>query len=73
MPMHFSIAHLSYVDICFTSVAVLKMLLHIQTQNKAISYDRCLLKCIFMFISRSGQCLLDSDRIWWICSSVPLI
>ncbi|MBZ3887637.1 Olfactory receptor 7A10 [Sciurus carolinensis] len=37
MPMYFFLSNLSFVDICFTSTTVQKMLLNIQTQSKAIT------------------------------------
>uniref|UniRef100_UPI00403891EC olfactory receptor 7A40-like n=1 Tax=Callospermophilus lateralis TaxID=76772 RepID=UPI00403891EC len=38
MPMYFFLSNLSFVDICFTSTAIPKMLVNIQTQSKAITY-----------------------------------
>ncbi|XP_077882167.1 putative olfactory receptor 7A2 [Ictidomys tridecemlineatus] len=36
--MYFFLSNLSFVDTCFTSTTIPKMLLNIQTQSKAISY-----------------------------------
>ncbi|VFV46819.1 olfactory receptor 7a17-like [Lynx pardinus] len=37
-PMYFFLANLSFVDICFTSTTVPKMLWNMQTQTKVITY-----------------------------------
>ncbi|VTJ52927.1 Hypothetical predicted protein [Marmota monax] len=37
-PMYFFLSNLSFVDICFTSTTIPKMLVNIQTQRKAITY-----------------------------------
>ncbi|XP_049644180.1 olfactory receptor 7A17-like [Suncus etruscus] len=41
-PMYFFLSNLSFTDICFTSITVLKMLQNIQTQTKAIAYEGCI-------------------------------
>ncbi|XP_060486447.1 olfactory receptor 7C2-like [Panthera onca] len=48
-PMYFFLANLSFVDICFTSTTVPKMLWNIQTQRKLITCAGCLSQ-IFFFI-----------------------
>eukprot|EP00069_Balaena_mysticetus_P013168 bmy_21844T0 len=45
-PMHFFLSHLSFVDICFTSTIVPKMLVNIQTGNKAITDAGCLTQVV---------------------------
>ncbi|XP_048070672.2 olfactory receptor-like protein OLF4, partial [Ursus arctos] len=52
-PMYFFLANLSFVDICFTSTTVPKMLWNIQTQSKVITYEGCLSQ-IFFFILFAG-------------------
>ncbi|XP_024412586.2 olfactory receptor 7D4-like [Desmodus rotundus] len=49
-PMYFFLCNLSFVDICFTSTTIPKMLLNIQTQSKAISYNGCLIQVYFFMI-----------------------
>ncbi|VFV26885.1 olfactory receptor-like protein, partial [Lynx pardinus] len=46
-PMYFFLANLSFVDICFTSTTVPKMLLNIQTQSKVITYAGCITQMYF--------------------------
>ncbi|XP_004615046.1 olfactory receptor 7A10-like [Sorex araneus] len=53
-PMYFFLSNLSFMDICFTSTTVPKMLQNIQTQNKAISYEGCLTQ-IYFFILFGGM------------------
>ncbi|XP_059551430.1 olfactory receptor 7C2 [Myotis daubentonii] len=48
-PMYFFLSNLSLVDICFTSTTVPKMLVNIQTQSRAITYEGCITQ-IFFFI-----------------------
>ncbi|XP_045847879.1 olfactory receptor 7C1-like [Meles meles] len=49
VPMYFFLSNLSFADLCFTSTTVPKMLMNIQTQRKAITYEECLSQ-IFFFI-----------------------
>ncbi|KAM5232315.1 olfactory receptor 7A10-like [Hipposideros larvatus] len=41
-PMYFFLSNLSFVDICFTSTTIPKMLVNIQTQSKVITYEGCI-------------------------------
>nr|XP_060483939.1 olfactory receptor-like protein OLF4 [Panthera onca] len=70
-PMYFFLANLSFVDICFTSTTIPKMLWNIQTQSKVITYEDCITQVNF-FIIFSGLdiCLLAImayDRFVAIC------
>uniref|UniRef100_G3TVE2 Olfactory receptor n=2 Tax=Loxodonta africana TaxID=9785 RepID=G3TVE2_LOXAF len=49
-PMYFFLSNLSFVDICFVTTTVPKMLVNIQTQNKDISYIGCLIQVYFFMI-----------------------
>ncbi|XP_036912841.1 olfactory receptor 7A10-like [Sturnira hondurensis] len=49
-PMYFFLSNLSLVDICFTSTTVPKMLVNIQTQNKAITYAGCITQTCFSLL-----------------------
>ncbi|KAB0389534.1 hypothetical protein E2I00_001808 [Balaenoptera physalus] len=46
-PMYFFLANLSFVDICFISTTVPKVLVNIQAQSKDISYIGCLTQVYF--------------------------
>ncbi|XP_043442787.1 olfactory receptor-like protein OLF4 [Prionailurus bengalensis] len=49
-PMYFFLANLSFVDICFTSTTIPKMLWNIQTQSKIITYEDCITQMNFFLI-----------------------
>ncbi|XP_053768096.1 olfactory receptor 7D4 isoform X1 [Desmodus rotundus] len=70
-PMYFFLCNLSFVDICFTSTTIPKMLLNIQTQSKAISYNGCLIQVYFfvVFIGMDNFLLtvMAYDRYVAIC------
>ncbi|XP_019489996.1 PREDICTED: olfactory receptor 7A17-like, partial [Hipposideros armiger] len=46
-PMYFFLSNLSFVDICFTSTTIPKMLVNIQTQSKVITYEGCITQMYF--------------------------
>ncbi|XP_006898814.1 PREDICTED: olfactory receptor 7D4-like [Elephantulus edwardii] len=49
-PMYFFLSNLSFVDICFVTTTVPKMLVNIHTQSKDISYTGCLTQVYFFMI-----------------------
>uniref|UniRef100_A0A4W2DZM2 Olfactory receptor n=1 Tax=Bos indicus x Bos taurus TaxID=30522 RepID=A0A4W2DZM2_BOBOX len=49
-PMYFFLSNLSFVDICFTSTTIPKMLWNIQTQNKVITYEGCITQVFFFIV-----------------------
>ncbi|XP_015344648.1 olfactory receptor 7A17-like [Marmota marmota marmota] len=49
-PMYFFLSNLSFVDICFTSTTIPKMLVNIQTQSKAITYAGCITQMSFFLV-----------------------
>ncbi|XP_046542213.1 olfactory receptor 7D4-like [Equus quagga] len=49
-PMYFFLSNLSFVDICFTSTTVPKMLVNMQAESKDISYTGCLTQVYFFMI-----------------------
>ncbi|XP_004715533.1 olfactory receptor 7C1-like [Echinops telfairi] len=70
-PMYFFLSNLSFVDICFSSTTVPKMLLNIKTQRKSITYEGCLSQMyFFMFFGQLENFLLTVmayDRFVAIC------
>uniref|UniRef100_G1PG31 Olfactory receptor n=1 Tax=Myotis lucifugus TaxID=59463 RepID=G1PG31_MYOLU len=69
-PMYFFLANLSFVDICFTSSTVPKMLVNVQAQSKNISYIGCLIQVFFMIFGGMDNFLLTVmayDRYVAIC------
>lgn len=49
-PMYFFLSNLSFVDICFISTTVPKMLVNIQTQNNVITYAGCITQIYFFLL-----------------------
>ncbi|XP_045402591.1 olfactory receptor 7A10-like [Lemur catta] len=49
-PKYFFLSNLSFVDICFISTTVPKMLVNIQTQNKVITYAGCITQIYFFLL-----------------------
>ncbi|XP_057605191.1 olfactory receptor 7A10-like [Hippopotamus amphibius kiboko] len=70
-PMYFFLSNLSFVDICFTTTTVPKMLVNIQTQSKVITYAGCITQMyFFLFFSGLDIYLLTVmayDRFVAIC------
>ncbi|KAF6120747.1 hypothetical protein HJG60_014384 [Phyllostomus discolor] len=70
-PMYFFLSHLSFVDLCYSSVTVPKMLENLLSEKKTISIEDCLTQAFFVFDSGGTQiCLLAVmayDRYAAIC------
>ncbi|XP_054980687.1 olfactory receptor 7A17-like [Sorex araneus] len=70
-PMYFFLSNLSFVDICFTSTTIPKMLVNIQMHSKAISYEGCITQMyFFLLFVVMDNCLLAVmayDRFVAIC------
>jgi olfactory receptor len=69
--MYFFLCNLSFIDICFTSTTVPKMLVNIQTESKNISYIECLTQ-VYFFITFLGMdnfllTVMAYDRFVAIC------
>ncbi|ELV13165.1 olfactory receptor 7A17 [Tupaia chinensis] len=47
IPMYFFLSNLSFVDICFISTTIPKMLVNIQTQSRVITYTGCITQMFF--------------------------
>ncbi|ELV10897.1 olfactory receptor 8S1 [Tupaia chinensis] len=70
-PMYFFLSHLSFLDFCFSSVTVPKMLENLLSQKKTISVEGCLAQVFFVFDTGGTEaCLLAMmayDRYVAIC------
>ncbi|KAM7241776.1 hypothetical protein CapIbe_006247 [Capra ibex] len=70
-PMYFFLSNLSFVDICFTSTTIPKMLWNIQTQSKVITYEGCITQVYFFTLFAGLDILLLTvmayDRFMAIC------
>ncbi|KAM6216780.1 olfactory receptor 7A17-like [Rhynchocyon petersi] len=70
-PMYFFIGNLSFLDICFTSTTIPKMLLNIQMQSKVITYGGCITQMYFFVLFAALEDFLLTvmayDRFVAIC------
>ncbi|XP_010606566.2 LOW QUALITY PROTEIN: olfactory receptor-like protein OLF4 [Fukomys damarensis] len=70
-PMYFFLSNLSFVDICFTSTTVPKMLVNIQTQSKVIIYEGCITQIyffvLFVVLDNFLLAVMAYDRYVAIC------
>ncbi|MBZ3881832.1 Olfactory receptor 7A17 [Sciurus carolinensis] len=67
MPMYFFLSNLSFLDICFTSTTIPKMLLNIQTESKAITYTGCITQMYFLLLFSGLDSFLLTDGLRQIC------
>ncbi|XP_008851869.1 olfactory receptor 8S1-like [Nannospalax galili] len=70
-PMYFFLSNLSFIDLCFSSVTMPKLLQDFLSEKKAISVEGCLTQVFFVFFSSGTEaCLLSVmayDRYAAIC------
>uniref|UniRef100_A0A2K6R9Q9 Olfactory receptor 7D4-like n=1 Tax=Rhinopithecus roxellana TaxID=61622 RepID=A0A2K6R9Q9_RHIRO len=73
-PMYFFLSNLSFVDICFISTTVPKMLMNIQAWSKDISYVGCLTQVYFlmMFGGMDNFLLTVMAYDWFVAICHPL-
>ncbi|XP_030047846.1 olfactory receptor 1C1-like [Microcaecilia unicolor] len=71
-PMYIFLCNLSFVDLCFTSVTVPKMLSNLISNKKTISYSACITQLYFFVAFAGSECVLLSimayDRYVAICN-----
>ncbi|XP_040203569.1 olfactory receptor 5AP2-like [Rana temporaria] len=71
-PMYIFLTNLSFLDICYTSIIVPKMLLNIVLSAKNISYTGCVLQVYFYLFMGETECILLAfmayDRYVAICN-----
>ncbi|XP_052496514.1 LOW QUALITY PROTEIN: olfactory receptor 8S1-like [Budorcas taxicolor] len=56
-PMYYFLSHLSFLDLCFSSVTVPKMLENLLSKRKTISVESCLAQAFFVFITAGTEAL----------------
>ncbi|XP_003355695.1 olfactory receptor 8S1-like [Sus scrofa] len=70
-PMYFFLSNLSFLDFCFSSVTVPKLLGDLLSEKKTISVEGCLAQVFFVFLTAGNEaCLLSVmayDRYAAIC------
>ncbi|XP_025786182.1 olfactory receptor 8S1-like [Puma concolor] len=73
-PMYFFLSNLSFLDLCFSSVTVPKLLKDLLSEKKTISVQGCLAQVFFVFITAGTEaCLLSVmayDRYAAICHAL---
>ncbi|XP_061445451.1 olfactory receptor 5V1-like [Rhineura floridana] len=71
VPMYYFIRHLSFLDICYTSVTLPHMLKNLLAETKTISIQGCLVQLYFLVTFVGVECLLLAvmayDRYVAIC------
>ncbi|XP_067388435.1 olfactory receptor 5G9-like [Emydura macquarii macquarii] len=70
-PMYFFLSHLSFVDICYSSAIVPKMLWNFLAEHKTISVNGCFAQMFFFFLPAATEIFILSamayDRYAAIC------
>ena len=70
-PMYFFLSNLSFVDVCFTSTTIPKMLLNTQTQSQVITYEGCITQVyfftLFVVLDIVLLTVMANDRFVAIC------
>jgi olfactory receptor len=74
-PMYFFLSNLSFIDLCYSSVIVPKMLVNFLSENKSISYNGCALQfyffCTFADTESFILAVMAYDRYVAVCN--PLL
>ncbi|NWW89986.1 O1019 protein, partial [Rhynochetos jubatus] len=74
-PMYYFLGHLAFVDVCYSSIILPKMLVQILTEEKTISFSGCAAQLCFFVVFGVTECLLLAvmayDRYVAICK--PLL
>ncbi|XP_062992678.1 olfactory receptor 5G9-like [Elgaria multicarinata webbii] len=75
-PMYFFLSHLSFIDICFSSVTVPKLLFNIYA-TQAISYNSCIIQMFFIFLTATTEIFILAamayDRYAAICKPLHYV
>ncbi|XP_015262628.1 PREDICTED: olfactory receptor 8D1-like [Gekko japonicus] len=70
-PMYYFLSHLSFLDICISSVTVPKILVNFLRQRQTISYNQCMAQMFFLLSFAGSEALLLAvmayDRYAAIC------
>uniref|UniRef100_A0A8D2E203 Olfactory receptor n=1 Tax=Sciurus vulgaris TaxID=55149 RepID=A0A8D2E203_SCIVU len=76
-PMYFFLSNLSFVDICFTSTTIPKMLVNLQMQGKVITYAGCITQMcfftLFVVLDNLLLAVMAYDRYVAICHPLHYI
>ncbi|NXC60873.1 O1509 protein, partial [Aleadryas rufinucha] len=70
-PMYFLLCHLSFIDICYTSVTAPRVLVALLLRHKAIAFEGCMAQLFFLHFAGSSEMFLLTvmafDRYTAIC------
>ncbi|XP_059581473.1 olfactory receptor 5V1 [Alligator mississippiensis] len=70
-PMYFFLGHLAFLDMCYSSVTLPKILVNLRHQWETISYQECLAQIFFLMTCAETECALLTimafDRYAAIC------
>ncbi|XP_023398159.2 olfactory receptor 10AG1-like [Loxodonta africana] len=78
-PMYFFLANFSFLEICYVSITIPKMLMNLWTQKRNVSLFECATQMCFFLILGGAECLLLAvmayDRYVAICNPLhyPLV
>ncbi|XP_030047848.1 olfactory receptor 1361-like [Microcaecilia unicolor] len=76
-PMYFFLCNLSFVDMCFSSVTVPKLLSNLIFDSKTISFSQCIAQLYFFILFAGLECIFLSimayDRYVAICNPLHYI
>ncbi|XP_044136706.1 olfactory receptor 4Q2-like [Bufo gargarizans] len=71
-PMYFFLSNLSFLDICYTTVTIPKMLINMLSERKTISFNQCISQLFFLHLFGGTECFLLTvmayDRYVAICN-----
>ena len=73
-PMYFFLGHLSFLDICYSSVIVPQLLETLRTGKRTITFERCATQFFFFTVCASAECFLLAvmayDRCVAVCNAL---
>ncbi|XP_073518200.1 olfactory receptor 5AP2-like [Phyllobates terribilis] len=71
-PMYYFLSHFSFLEMCYTSVTAPKLLFSLETENREISFAKCMTQMYFFSSFAATDCFLLAgmayDRYIAICS-----
>ncbi|CAI9577026.1 unnamed protein product [Staurois parvus] len=71
-PMYFFLSNLSFLDMCYSTVTIPKMLVNVFSNQKTISFNQCILQLFFLHLFGGTECFLLTamayDRYVAICN-----
>ncbi|XP_053330894.1 olfactory receptor 1509-like [Spea bombifrons] len=71
-PMYFFLSNLSFLDLCYSTVTIPKMLSHVFLEYKTITFNQCISQLFFLHLFGGTECFLLTimayDRYVAICN-----